>query len=49
MECKQGTVDCTAPLRHDYDLFGAANTPVRLAAQMNELEIAAQERALGAL
>ncbi len=35
--------------RHDYDLFGAANTPVRLAAQMNEFEHAARERALGAL
>jgi 4-hydroxyphenylpyruvate dioxygenase len=35
--------------RHDYDLFGAANTPVRLAAQMNEFEHAAQERALGAM
>lgn len=35
--------------RHDYDLFGAANTPVRLAAQMNELEDAMRQRALGAM
>ncbi len=35
--------------RHDYDLFGAANTPVRLAAQMNELDAAMQERAAGAM
>ena len=35
--------------RHNYDLFGAANTPVRLAAQMNELDNAMQQRALGAM
>lgn len=35
--------------RHDYDLFGAANTPVRLAAQMNELDQAIQARSVGAL
>lgn len=35
--------------RHDYDLFGAANTPVRLAAQMNELDNAMQQRVFGAL
>lgn len=35
--------------RHDYDLFGAANTPVRLAAQMNELDEAMRQRTLGAM
>ncbi|MGE3248011.1 MAG: 4-hydroxyphenylpyruvate dioxygenase family protein, partial [Beijerinckiaceae bacterium] len=35
--------------RHNYDLFGAANTPVRLAAQMNELDSAMQQRALGSM
>lgn len=35
--------------RHNYDLFGAANTPVRLAAQMNELDNAAQKQAFGSL
>ena len=35
--------------RHDYDLFGAANTPVRLAAQMNELEEASRQRGIGAM
>lgn len=31
--------------RRNYDLFGAANTPVRLAAQANELDAAARTRA----
>lgn len=35
--------------RRDYELFGAANTPVRLAAQLNELDEAMRGRALGAL
>jgi 4-hydroxyphenylpyruvate dioxygenase len=35
--------------RHNYDLFGAANTPVRLAAQMNELDGAMQARGMGSL
>lgn len=35
--------------RHDYDQFGAANTPVRLAAQMSELDETLRQRALGAM
>ena len=35
--------------RHNYDLFGAANTPVRLVAQMNELDEAMRGRTMGAL
>ncbi len=35
--------------RHHYDLFGAANTPVRLMAQMNELDEAMKGRAMGAM
>ena len=32
--------------RRDYDLFGAANTPVRLAAQANEYDRDLRDRAM---
>lgn len=35
--------------RRDYDLFGAANTPIRLVAQMNELDEAMKQRSIGAM